>query len=119
MYNSFAVQCNKVIRLRGNEMVACGFLGLKIHRHTFGGAIMERQFTFRADDALYQIIQEIAGKERRKMSEIARYLLQRGVSSYLRDSFLFEEDAIKEEKKRSGFAENSTAKTPPRKTAKE
>jgi hypothetical protein len=48
------------------------------------------QITFRLSGELYEAMQEVAQKERRKPTEIARALLERGYAAYQRDGQLFE-----------------------------
>ena len=53
-------------------------------------AKLTAQLTFRVSDADYDRLQEIAVGERRKMNEVARALLERGLLAYERDGALFE-----------------------------
>ena len=60
-------------------------------------AKLRAQLTFRVAEAGYDRLQEIAEAERRKMNEIARALLERGLAAYERDGNLFETaQAVKE-----------------------
>ncbi|HKS27104.1 MAG TPA: hypothetical protein VJS44_04765 [Pyrinomonadaceae bacterium] len=53
-------------------------------------AELKSQVTFRVSDEIYETINDIAIKERRKQNEAARALLERGVAAYNRDGLLFE-----------------------------
>ena len=53
-------------------------------------AKLKAQLTFRVSEADYDRLQEIAEGERRKMNEVARALLERGLAAYHRDGKLFE-----------------------------
>ena len=48
------------------------------------------QITFRSTDELYNLLEKIAVKERRRSNEVARALLERGIAAYERDGELFE-----------------------------
>ena len=48
------------------------------------------QITFRLSGELYEAMQDVARRERRKLTEIARALLERGYAAYQRDEQLFE-----------------------------
>jgi hypothetical protein len=45
---------------------------------------------FRVTNSLYSSLQELTAKERRKLSEVALALLERGLAAYQRDGQLFE-----------------------------
>lgn len=72
---------------------------------------LDRQFAFRATEEMYETIQAIARRERRRPNEVTRALLEKGIEQYKRDLTLFEppEDdpflsrgEIKVERKRKG-----------------
>lgn len=52
------------------------------------------QYTFRIPLDLEQELERIALAERRKRSDIARFLLERGLAAYLRDRDLFEPEPL-------------------------
>jgi hypothetical protein len=62
----------------------------KFRVHSMRGMTLQAQVTFRVSQELYDLIKEIAEKERRKPNEIARALLDRGAAAYNRDHKLFE-----------------------------
>jgi len=51
---------------------------------------LTEQLSFRVSKALYDLMEEIARKERRKPNEVARALLERGAAAFRRDGLLFE-----------------------------
>lgn len=53
-------------------------------------AELNSQVTFRLTEKLYERLEEIAVRERRKQNEVARALLERGIAAYDRDEELFE-----------------------------
>ncbi len=56
-------------------------------------AIKERlseTIAFRVTPKIYQFLNELGDRERRKMSEVATALLERGIAAYERDRQLFE-----------------------------
>jgi hypothetical protein len=55
-------------------------------------AELTAQLTFRVTVGIYERLQTIAGEERRKMNEVARALLERGLSAYAGDGRLFESE---------------------------
>jgi hypothetical protein len=54
---------------------------------------LQSQVTFRVTSKVYKRLQEIAEKERRKMNEVARALLDRGLAAYGADEKLFQPEA--------------------------
>lgn len=56
-------------------------------------ATLTAQLTFRVRTSVYRRLQEIAKAERRKMNEVARAILERGIVAYASDGELFEPDA--------------------------
>ena len=51
---------------------------------------LSEQLSFRVPPSLYRAVMEIADADRRKLSEVALALLERGVAAYQRDGSLFE-----------------------------
>lgn len=51
---------------------------------------LTEQLSFRVSGELYELIEEIARRERRKQNEVARALLERGVAAFQRDKQIFE-----------------------------
>lgn len=56
-------------------------------------AELNSQVTFRLSEKLYERLDEIALRERRKQNEVARALLERGIAAYARDEELFEPES--------------------------
>lgn len=53
---------------------------------------LSETIAFRVTPAIYQFLESLGKRERRKMSEIATALLERGMAAYARDRQLFEPD---------------------------
>ena len=58
-------------------------------------ATLTAQLTFRVARQVYTDLQAIARAERRKMNEVARALLERGMAAYANDKALFEPEGLK------------------------
>ena len=54
-------------------------------------AQLTSQLTFRVPDEVYELLQTVATGERRKMNEVARALLVRGIAAYNADGWLFDD----------------------------
>lgn len=51
---------------------------------------LSETIAFRVYPSLYQVVTELAAKERRKLSEVELALFERGVAAFQRDGQLFE-----------------------------
>lgn len=51
---------------------------------------LSETIAFRVTPATYQFLDDLGKRERRKMSEVATALLERGMAAYARDKELFE-----------------------------
>lgn len=56
-------------------------------------ARLSETIAFRVTPAIYQFLSSLGERERRKMSEIATALLERGIAAYKRDRELFEPES--------------------------
>jgi len=59
---------------------------------------LSETLAFRVTPAVYQYLNDLAAKDRRKLSEVATALLERGIAAFKRDGRLFEPE--KDEYKR-------------------
>jgi hypothetical protein len=65
---------------------------------TLAGVKRERlseMIAFRVYPSLYQVVQTLADKERRKLSEVELALFERGVAAFQRDGLLFEPEEVR------------------------
>ena len=77
---------------------------------------LEAQITFRETKEVYDLLQKISADERRRMNEMARALLERGIAAYLRDGKLFEpETSSNNHHKSTGKHRVSVEYAPPEK----
>lgn len=57
---------------------------------------LTKQIAFRCSDELYDLIQRIAERERRKANEVTRVLVEKGVAVYMQSGELYEPKPLDE-----------------------
>lgn len=59
---------------------------------------LSEMIAFRVYPSLYQVVTEVAAKDRRKLSEVELALFERGVAAFQRDGHLFEPETVEYKK---------------------